>query len=302
MDRLEYVNCILCGGNDAEPAINATEAIGIVKCRNDGLLYMNPRPKVSGVRAFHMHFVREDNLELFNGYRRKILQREAEAIKKIKPAGNLLDFGCATGTFFENFQRSSWRLYGVDSSFLGVEAARTRYKAEVFCGTLREANYPNEFFDVVSILDTLYYVPDPLAELTEAARILKNDGLLAVELPGLTYSLLRERGPLCWLLDRKWVRGFGVARLYYFSPSTTRLLLQRTGFRVINMIPEQASLGRQGISRLLNNFHFAVTRFLFTASRGRVSIAGKEFWLASKADSLCSRPKEAAQCDSRDLC
>jgi SAM-dependent methyltransferase len=288
MDRLEYVNCILCGRNDVEPAIKAAGAAGIVKCRNDGLLYMNPRPGVPSVRAFHTRFVREDNLELFDAYRRKILQREAEAIKKIKPAGNLLDLGCATGTFFENFQSRDWRLYGVDSSFLGVGAARTRYNADVFCGTLREAEYPTEFFDVVTILDTLYYVPDPLAELTEARRILKNDGLLAVELPGLTYSLLRERGPVCWLLDRKWMRGFGSVHLYHFSPSTTRLLLQRTGFRVIKMIPEQASLGRQGISRLLNNLHFAVTRLLFTASVGRVSIAGKEFYLAIKTDS--SRP------------
>jgi SAM-dependent methyltransferase len=285
MDRREYVNCILCGRNDVEPAIKTAGAAGIVKCRNDGLLYMNPRPEVSSVRLFHTRFVREDNIEIFDGYRRKILHREAGAIKKIKPAGNLLDIGCATGTFFENFQSRDWRVYGVDSSSLGVEAARTRYNADVFCGTLVEAKYPTGFFDVVTILDTLYYVPDPLAELTEARRILKNDGLLAVELPGLTYSLLRERGPLCWLLDRKWMRGFGSVHLYYFSPSTTRIFLQRTGFRVIKMIPEQASLGRQGISRLLNNLHFAFTRLLFTASRGRVSIAGKEFWLAVKTDS-----------------
>jgi SAM-dependent methyltransferase len=284
MDRLEYVNCILCGGNDIEPAIESSQATGLVKCRNDGLLYRNPRPEVSSVRAFHAHFVREDNAELFDGYRRKILQREAAAIKKIKPAGNLLDLGCASGTFFENFQGPNWHLYGVDSSLLGVETARARYKAEVFCGILREADYPTEFFDVVTILDTLYYVPDPLAELAEARRILKNDGLLAVELPGLTYSLLRERGALCWLLDRTWRRGFGPARLYYFSPFTTRLLLQRTGFRVIQMIPEQASLGRQGIPRLLNNLHFSFTRLLFTASGGRVSIAAKEFWLALKAE------------------
>ncbi len=287
-DHLEYVNCIFCGRNDVELAITSAGPAGIVKCRNDGLLYMNPRPEVSSVRAFHTRFVREDNLELFDGYRKKILQREAEAVKRVKPAGNLLDIGCATGTFFESFQSGAWRLHGVDSSPLGVEAARSKYNANVFCGTLREAQYPAEFFDVVTILDTLYYFPDPKAELVEAHRILKNDGLLAVELPGLAYSLLRERGPLCWLLDGKWMRGFGSVHLYYFSPSTTRVLLQSTGFQVTKMIPEQASLGRQGISRLLNNLHFAVTRLLFTASVGRVSIAGKEFWLAVKADLLHS--------------
>lgn len=288
-EHLQYVNCILCGRNEVEVAITGAGATRIVKCRNDGLLYMNPRPDVSSVRAFHTHFVREDNLELFDGYRRKVLQREAEAIKKIKPGGNLLDIGCATGTLFENFQSRDWHLYGVDSSSLGVEAARTRSNADVFCGTLREAQYPTEFFDVVTILDTLYYISDPKAELTEAHRILKNDGLLAVELPGLTYSLLRERGPLCWLLDSKWMRGFTNSyHLYYFSASTLQSLLKCSGFDLIKMLPAQASLGRRGISRLLNNLHFAATRFLFKASAGRLSIAAKEFWLAVKADSLRS--------------
>jgi SAM-dependent methyltransferase len=282
-DHLDYVNCILCGNSDAEVFVRGAGPSPIVKCRSDGLLYMNPRPEASRVRAFHTHFVRKDNLELFDGYRRKILEREAEAIKRIKPAGNLLDIGCATGTFFENFESGVWRLHGIDTSRLGVEAAQARYNADVFCGTLREAQYPTEFFDAVTMLDTLYYSPDPKAELIEIHRVLKNDGLLAVELPGLAYSLLRERGPLCWLLDRKWTRGFTNSyHLYYFSASTLHALLESTGFELIKMLPEQASLGRQGIARKVNGLHLSVTRSLFKFTGGRFSIAAKELYLAKK--------------------
>jgi SAM-dependent methyltransferase len=220
---------------------------------------------------------------MFTLFRREVLRREAEAIKSMKSGGNLLDIGCATGTFFENFIGPTWHLYGVETSPLGVELAISHYGAEVFCGTLREAGYPSAFFDVVSILDTLYYIPDPRAELMEIKRILKDDGLLAIEIPGLTYRLLRDRGPVCWVLDGKWSRLSPESwHLYYFSPSTLNLLLTSVGFRVIKVIPEQASLGRGEFLRILNDLHFALARLLFKITAGRFSFASKELYLAMK--------------------
>lgn len=237
------------------------------------------------MREFHTQYVRDDNLDMFTLFRREILRREAEAIKRMKRGGHLLDIGCATGTFFENFMDSRWHLYGVETSPLGVELAKSRYDAQVFCGTLREANYPTGFFDVVTVLDTLYYFADPRAELAEMHRVLKRNGLLAIEIPGLTYTLLRDRGPVSYALNGKWSRmSTDSWHLYYFSPSTLKLLLKSVGFRMIGMIPEQASLGRGGLLRMLNDLHFALARLLFRVTAGRFSIAGKELYLAMKAD------------------
>jgi len=187
-------------------------------------------------------------------------------------------------------------LFGVDTSSLGVQIARAKYNAEVFCGTLREAKYPDRFFDVITVLDTLYYTPDPKAELAEAHRTLKDDGLLAVEVPGLTHTLLRDKGPLCWALDRKWRCGFENSyHLFYFSPVTIRLLLKQTGFHVFDMVPEQASLDRRGVLAALNEAQFALARLLFWVSVGRISIAAKELYLATKAVHVPvadSRPKD----------
>ncbi|MGO8734230.1 MAG: class I SAM-dependent methyltransferase [Terriglobia bacterium] len=282
-ERFEHANCALCGKSDTEVFTRSFAPTQIVKCRHDSLVYMSPRPKAEVVRKFHATYVRSDNLERFDRYRREILSREAEAVKRVKPGGNLLDIGCATGVFFDNFAKGNWRLYGVDTASLGVNIARTKLGAEVFNGTLAEAQYPSSFFDVVSILDTLFYEPDPRSTLIEIRRILKDDGLLAVEVPGFTYTLLRNRGPICWLLDRMW-NGYAASfHLYYFSPRSLRLLLQAAGFRVTKIIPEQASLGRGGMVRSLNELHFALARLLFRASGGRLSVAGKELYLALKS-------------------
>ena len=280
----ESVPCLICGMTDTETLFRGNGRRRIVRCRNDGLLFLNPRPTVEYLREVYGHFVRPDNLELFDSYRKSILRREAEVIKTLKPSGNLLDIGCATGTFFQNFHTTNWKLFGVDTASLGVEQARNKYGAYVFWGTLREANYPSEFFDVVTLLDTIYYAPDPKAELAEINRILKHDGVLAVEIPGLRYTLLREKGPICWLIDKKWSRGIADSlHLFHFSPETIRALLKQTGFRVIEMIPEQASLSKGRFHRLINNVHFRLGRLLFRGTGGKVSIAGKELYLARKA-------------------
>jgi SAM-dependent methyltransferase len=282
-EEFESPNCIICGKQENEVFLRGAGLAHIVRCRNDGLLYMNPRPTEEALQKLNISLVRENNLFMFNDYRREILQREAQAIRRVKPEGNLLDVGCATGSFFENFSHGGWRLYGVDISPLGVEQSRAKYDAQVSCGTLREVQYPARFFDVVTVLDTIFYSPNPRVELAEIHRILKDDGLLAMEIPGVRYTLWREKGLLCWLLDRKWMRGLtNSLHLYYFSPLTISLLLESTGFRVLKMIPEQASLGQRGITRAVNNLHFAAARLLFRLSGGRLSIAGKELYLAVK--------------------
>lgn len=282
-EGLESAVCALCNGEDSRVVIRGPGPLQVVQCRKDGLLYMSPRPQPEETREFHRHFVRQDNLALFDRYRSRVLQREAKVIKESKAGGNLLDVGCATGTFFDNFDRRQWRLYGVDSSSLAVDLVRDRCQVEAFCGTLQEAEYTSRFFDVVTVLDTLYYCSDPVSLIREAHRVLKDDGVLAVEVPGFRYTLLRENGPLCWLLDGKRMRGFTSSRhLYYFAPKTLKLLLARAGFRTLRMIPEQASLAQRRFGRCLNELHFLLARVLFKATAGLVSIAGKEFYLAVK--------------------
>jgi len=62
-----------------------------------------------------------------------------------------------TGTFFESFRTGDWRLHGLDTSPSGLEVARLKYGAQLFCGSLRVARYPAAFFEVVAVMDALYY-------------------------------------------------------------------------------------------------------------------------------------------------
>ena len=279
----ENVNCLLCGEHATDTLVADGTPTRIVRCKNDGLVYLSPRPTHSHIRAFHHQFVRQDNLDLFDSYRRRTLEREARTIQQLKRSGTLLDIGCATGTFLEHFSAPSWRVHGVETSPVGAELARTRTGADLSCGTLREAAYSSKYFDVVTVLDTLFYFPSPLEELGEIRRILKDDGLLAIEIPGFRHRKVRDRGLICYLVDGEWSRiSPRNPDLYYFSPATLRALLEATGFRIRRVIPQQAPTRRNPLLQWVNHLHFNLNKGLFAITRGRTSFSAKEMYIVEK--------------------
>lgn len=286
-DELEQVRCAICGRDDTDLYAVGADPWRIVKCRNDGLIYKNPRPTVERLLAVQMQIVPSTGPEWY-AYRQTVMRKQAQVIESLKGGGNLLDVGCATGAFFESFAQEKWRFYGVDISPVGVEMARARYHAETFCGTLREAKFASGFFDLITVMDTIYYFQHPHLELAEIRRILKDDGLLAIEIPGLAAYRFNEKGLFCRLAHGKWVRGFALnpARTYFFSPCAVRLLLNRAGFEVVSTtIYRGLDQGRRPWVQALHGIEFALAWVLFKATGGRLSLGGRELYLAVKAPS-----------------
>jgi SAM-dependent methyltransferase len=136
---------------------------------------------------------------------------------------------------FEWFCSPAWERYGVEVSPSAAAHAAQTYQAQVFSGTVTEAKYPAAYFDLVTMIDMLYYVDDPAQDLREVAQILKPNGLLAIELTGQAYQLTRSRGLLSLALDRRWTRlHTDSAYLYWFSPAGLEKLLTQSGFEVID--------------------------------------------------------------------
>ena len=201
---MERVPCAICGGMDVTVFVGGAGTGSIVRCRRDGLLYASPRPGRAEIErsfeawAWGLH----EHLPA----RTAALQREAAAIKGRKSGGAPRGGGCATGLVFQYFQAPQWQRFGVEPSRQSADHARNHFHADVVCGLLDNGHWEPASFDVVSIIDAFYYFPDPAGAFAVVHRLLKADGLLALEIPGYTYRMIRERGPLCWLLSGAWYR------------------------------------------------------------------------------------------------
>jgi SAM-dependent methyltransferase len=219
-----------------------------VKCGNCGTVYASPRASYESRYAWlDSHFGYGKNAVQNAESRQQALAKEAGLLQNHIAGGKLLDVGCDLGYLFHWFPSPDWERYGVELSPSAATFASQNYAAQVNTGTIRQAAYSDKDFDLVTMLDTLYYLDDPQSDLREIHRILKPNGILAIEITGQAYQMLRSRGLICWILENRWTRlQTDSSYINWISPSGLRLLLTSCGFEVCQyyIISSPTSLSR----------------------------------------------------------
>ncbi|MFA6078279.1 MAG: methyltransferase domain-containing protein [Candidatus Omnitrophota bacterium] len=194
----------------------------LVKCAKCGLIYANPRPSMASLLANYSKMVDPLYLEEDKG-RRISAQAILHELKRLKKSGKLLDVGCGTGFLLDEAKSAGWDVYGVDLSKWAIEYAHKELGIEnVLQGTLKNADYPPNNFDVVILKDAIEHLTDPKETLVEIRRILKSDGILCVNTPDIGSFLSR-------VLRAKWW-GVKQSHLYYFTRKSLANMLNEAGF------------------------------------------------------------------------
>jgi ubiquinone/menaquinone biosynthesis C-methylase UbiE len=86
-----------------------------------------------------------------------------------------LDIGCGNSHLLLSLKQKSCKSYGVETNPKSVKICK-ELGLEVFCGTIEEAKFPDEFFDTVIMSQSLEHFPSPKTRLKEIWRILKPGG------------------------------------------------------------------------------------------------------------------------------
>jgi SAM-dependent methyltransferase len=121
---------------------------------------------------------------------------------------------------------------GFDSEGLELDpevAARAARESgvPVRSGGLREQGLPAEALDVVTMYDVVEHLPDPIAELAEARRLLKRDGVLVVETVRVNDNPAFDRDPIRWPDTRP------AEHIYLFSEASLAECVRRAGLDAI---------------------------------------------------------------------
>lgn len=248
---MEYVSCNLCNHNDAillyqvqDWLFNKPENTSrLVRCRNCGLIYQNPRPTADEIIKYYPQDYELYQVEKEHKRASRLMQcvmqyginKRRRVVMREKSGGTLLDVGCATGIFLETMQKSKqWILKGVEISDKAARIAREQKNLDVVTGTLGQAQFPDGYFDVVTLWDVLEHLHDPLGSLREIHRILKPDGVIVFRVPNAGSLDARLFGPY-------WAGLEPPRHLYVFDQKTLAALLERAGFKVKRMSCEIGS-------------------------------------------------------------
>lgn len=241
---LKQARCNLCGSSNYsilykgyEGDIDAREReyritdhatdlpVRVVKCRNCGLMYAYPRPVVRSLVSAYSNMMDELYVAEEAG-RRQSARAILAVLKKLKKKGRMLDIGCATGFLLDEARKDGWEAYGVELSRWASTYAKEKLGLEhVYNGILKNAGFPDDFFDAVIMKDTIEHLTDPRGTLIEIRRIVKPDGIVCVNTPDVDSFISR-------VLKAKWW-GIKQAHLYYFNRRTLARMFASAGFTPI---------------------------------------------------------------------
>ena len=120
----------------------------------------------------------------------------------------LLEVGCGTGHFTRWFQERGLQAVGLDvSTSMLVEAVRLG-KPPCVQGDALSLPFSNNAVDIVALITTLEFIPEPVLALTEAFRVARC---------GLILGVLNRQSILGWRLKQEGGPVWEVAR--FFNPA-----------------------------------------------------------------------------------
>ena len=224
----------------------------ILECAKCGLFSISPKLSKAEIALYYpdnyLCYIKavEDEKNIFRYFDRwRARERRVKQIlKRSKTHGRILDVGCATGILLSGMQRYGWECYGVEPNLEAAEYARNRFGLEVFNGYLEDTAFPDDYFDVITMMDVLEHIYDPIYTLKEVSRIIKPGGHFIGNIPNADALERSLFGPY-------WV-GWDMPRHYQvFSRSTTRQLLERHGFNNVELF---SFTGRHGAFKLSLKF------------------------------------------------
>lgn len=231
---IERVPCPGCG-SDVPSRIADEWGLSVVSCGRCGLIYVSPR-------------LRAPEKNYWSGEERKrqkygpILRGEAahprdrnyrehlDVLRRVKPAGRLLDVGSHCGFFLRLARGSGWQLTGVEPSDTSAAIAREAFQLDVRCGYLQDVGLEPQSFDVATLVDVLEHVSSPRPLLRDIHRFLAPGGVLFIKVPNARYNLLKlrvlARAPRRMEFDIFDSR----EHVVHYTPETLARILRESGF------------------------------------------------------------------------
>lgn len=242
--------CKICGANNSEVKYYL-KIFNVVKCCACSTVFLDFKNKIMDPREVYSpnyyqerneHYLKNIIIDPVHGPENPSIIDFREGLKLIesfKHTGRLLDVGCGMGIFLTMAKERGWEVSGVDISDYAIRFARERFDLSCFAGKLKDLGFPDRHFNVITLWDVIEHFEDPIEELNEVRRILTDDGIILLDTPNLE-SLMRlfadciykSTGGLFKYPVKKLYQQF---HLYYFSIKTLKMLLDKSGFEIIEL-------------------------------------------------------------------
>ncbi len=176
---------------------------------------------------------------------RKTIQRVERLLRKPKTAIRALDVGCSSGSLIRALKSLGVAAEGVEPMPKPAQAA-SDYGFKVYQGYLEELSLPENAYNLITLIEVIEHLRNPVALLTECHRLLETGGILVIRTGNIDSWTVK-------FMQEKWdYLSPGIGHISLFSPGSMRVLAERTGFILEKINYHSVSLFKQGdVSPLL---------------------------------------------------
>jgi SAM-dependent methyltransferase len=95
----------------------------------------------------------------------------------------LLELGCLTGHFLALARRAGYEVIGIEPDPWAAEYARREFDLSIYEMPAPDLRFDDRTFDVIAMFHVMEHLTQPMETLLALRRILKDTGLLAIEIP-----------------------------------------------------------------------------------------------------------------------
>ena len=224
-------------------AFSERPALGIVRCRECGLVYRNPveRPREL-TEIYARDELSADVMRALYDAQRAAMHGQAQRLRRaLGRGGSGLEVGSYVGAFLGAAREEALAVEGVDVNPAANAFARSM-GFTVHDGDLVAFDRDRRF-DAIAIWNTFDQLAEPRAALAAVHTLLRDNGVLAIRVPnGAAYLSLRRRLRGGSPIGRRAARAalamnnlLGFPYRTGFSPAPLERLLTETGFEVFDV-------------------------------------------------------------------
>lgn len=210
-------NCVICGGKTV--SIGHSQGVEIFKCTNCGLGITDSKDMPD-----YSQYHRDATYLAENEQFKNIFSKRVNLILSFKRQGSVLDIGSSTGELLSLFKNRGWEVLGIEPSAAAASEALKRGIPTV--NKTFEEFGTDQKFDVVILNHVLEHMANPLAILRKVKSLLKEEGIVLVDVPHFGGLAAKVKGA-------GWEYILPHEHLWHFTVKAFMLLLAKANLRVI---------------------------------------------------------------------
>jgi len=263
--------CVYCRQSDSRFMYSVPDIFGnaweLHTCNMCRCIFLHPFPTVQQLKQAYDTSYYGTGEKKFKGVFEHVIsyfrkRRAGIVANHSGKKGNALDIGCGNGDFlYQLGKKGKYNLHGIEIDGNSAKRASAYSEIQLQVKPLEENDYPEGFFDVISMFHVFEHLTSPEQTLNTIQKITKKGGTAVFSFPNIASFQARY-------FKGNWLHLDPPRHLFYFAPNDFVEIMKGKGFRLIKTYYasfEQNPFGFQ--QSLLNNWS-KKREILFEAMKG----------------------------------